>query len=196
MNKRSSAIMVIFSLLGIAFSIFALIFAAISEKVLKTMPGAYPLGFLVLVVSVLFLAAITTKKDKMTKILSIILSCLMVFVNLILAIVQYAKLISFSDSPMETASSFIYFSISILMLVASVFGLIYFISSFKSENSYRFLKISIIVLSSLVLAYFIAYLVFTIYNGVVLNLYAKVDTLLVLASYSIISTFPLLVLSK
>jgi amino acid permease len=160
--------------------------------------GINYLGFFALAISVLLLAASTTRKNKMLNVLAIIISSLMVVVNFYLTITEYTILnIALTDSASLNnfpIHSLLYFTISLFMLVGSIFSLIYLINNLKNRSNTKLLSISFITTSSLVLLFLVVYLTFSIIFGVSNNDLVRLDNILLLGIYSLISICPLLIL--
>ena len=199
MSKKNSIMLITFSLVGILISIASLVYSAVftvTNNITYYDNEVYFPTLMLLVCFVLFLAATTTQKSKMIRVLGIITASVMVAVNLIITISEYtmittAQLASRDGSSLQI-HSIIYFAIALLMLVASIFTLIYLINGIKSTPTI-YLKISSLSLTGLVGAFFITYLVFTIFYGVTKGETPSIDTLLTLVGYTLITTYPLLI---
>ena len=118
--------------------------------------------------------------------------------NFYLTISEYTILHNFIGVSFRTISfpihTLLYFTISLFMLVGSIFSLIYLINNLKNRSNTKLLSISFITTSSLVLLFLVVYLTFSIIFGVSNNHLVRLDNILLLGIYSLISICPLLIL--
>lgn len=194
--KNNKILIGVLCICGIVISIASLIYYAVYNIFERIYNSDFILTFVAIGSFVLFLASITTNKNKFTKILGLIVSSISVVINFVLTISKYESLIAASYNPkvaQNLVHVYLYFALAILMLIASIFSLIYNINSFKNKSGILYTASSFTHLG-LTLAYFVSYLVFTIYYGVTKNDLARVDVLLNILIYAISALLPYLCL--
>ena len=141
-NKQFPVIAIILSALAIVLAVISIAFAATDNYY----GGNATLGILELVASVLFLAGLTTGKRVLARIISIISLVSMIVVSFVLAVVKvYSQDVAL-------------LAISLLMLVASVLGLIYYLTSFRNPRIGKMYIATGFVLGLLVVMYAIFYM--------------------------------------
>ena len=141
-NKQFPVIAIILSALAIVLAVISIAFAATD----KYYDNNATLGILELVASVLFLAGLTTGKKVLARIISIISLVSMIIVSFVLAVVKvYAQDVAL-------------LAISLLMLVASVLGLIYYLTSFSHPRISKMFIATGFVLGLLIIMYAIFYM--------------------------------------
>ena len=141
-NKQFPVIAIILSALAIVLAVISIAFAATD----KYYDNNATLGILELVASVLFLAGLTTGKKVLARIISIISLVSMIIVSFVLAVVKvYAQDVAL-------------LAISLLMLVASVLGLIYYLTSFRNPRISKMFIATGFVLGLLIVMYAIFYM--------------------------------------
>ena len=141
-NKQFPVIAIILSALAIVLAVISIAFAATDDYY----GGNAALGILELVASVLFLAGLTTGKRVLARIISIISLVSMIIVSFVLAVVKvYSQDVAL-------------LAISLLMLVASVLGLIYYLTSFRNPRIGKMYIATGFVLGLLVVMYAIFYM--------------------------------------
>lgn len=141
-NKQFPVIAIILSALAIVLAVISIAFAATD----KYYDNNATLGILELVASVLFLAGLTTGKKVLARIISIISLVSMIIVSFVLAVVKvYAQDVAL-------------LAISLLMLVASVLGLIYYLTSFRNPRISKMFIATGFVLGLLIIMYAIFYM--------------------------------------
>lgn len=141
-NKQFPVIAIILSALAIVLAVISIAFAATDDYY----GGNAALGILELVASVLFLAGLTTGKRVLARIISIISLVSMIIVSFVLAVVKvYTQDVAL-------------LAISLLMLVASVLGLIYYLTSFRNPRIGKMYIATGFVLGLLVVMYAIFYM--------------------------------------
>ena len=141
-NKQFPVIAIIISALAIVLSVIAIAFAAGDNYY----GGDATLGILELVASVLFLAGLTTGKKVLARVISIISLVSMIITSFVLSVIKvYSQDVAL-------------LAISLLMLVASVLGLIYYLTSFRNPRIGKMFIATGFVLGLLVVMYAIFYI--------------------------------------
>lgn len=138
------------------------------------------LGLLVVVGSVLVLAGLTTARVMLLRIISIIITVSTVVVCFFLAIAKYSE------------RDVYLFTISLLMLIASILGLVYFLVN-KNERIDKLYNITAIVFVSLVVIYGGVFLARNIYHYVKGTDVLKIETFALVISFALVSILPLLI---
>ena len=131
-----AALALLLSVLSITFSLTDSFYGA-----------SISLGLSLLVASVLFVAGLTTSRVTLSRTISIITYICVIVTNFVLTIVNF-----------ETRDLGL-FTLSILMLIATVLGYIYFLTAFRSERIMMMYKVASYILIVLTLAYAILFLV-------------------------------------
>ena len=131
-----AALALLLSVLSITFSLTDSFYGA-----------SISLGLSLLVASVLFVAGLTTSRVVLSRTISIITYVCVIVTNFVLTIVNF-----------ETHDLGL-FTLSILMLIATVLGYIYFLTAFRSERIMMMYKVASYILIVLTLAYAILFLV-------------------------------------
>ena len=124
--------------------------------------------------AVLVLAGLTTGKVGLVRVISIILSVGTVITSFVLAIVKFNE------------SNALYFTISLLMLIASVLSLIYFLCMRNNKRIIMMHIISSICFASLVLLYCVLYMSFDMMEAESLH----IDNYFLLLSFALITILP------
>lgn len=141
-NKQFPVVAIILSALAIVLAVISISFAAADNYY----GGNATLGILELVASVLFLAGLTTGKRVLARIISIISLVSMIIVSFVLAVIKvYSQDVAL-------------LAISLLMLVASVLGLIYYLTSFRNPRIGKMYVATGFVLGLLVVMYAVFYM--------------------------------------
>ena len=136
-NKKFPVAAIILSGLAIVMAVLSISFCATARN-----PGNLAsLGVLELVGGVLFLAALTTGKNVFSKVVSIIL----LVANIIVSFVLVVTKIYTQDVAL--------LAISLLMLVASVLSLIYYLTSFRNKRIEKMYIATGFILAVLVFMY-------------------------------------------
>ncbi len=121
--KKFPLLSIVLSIIGILLSVFAFIMIQVASKVNNVDDGLSVLAIIELVVSVLFLAALTAKKPIFTRVVSIVTVASLLTASFVISIVS-SVLFQYSD---VTWDSVAYLSVSILTLVVMVLFLVYFL---------------------------------------------------------------------
>ncbi len=136
-NKKFPVAAIILSGVVIVLAVLAISFCATARY-----PGNLAsLGVLELVGGVLFLAALTTGRNVFSRIVSIVLSVANIIVSFVLVVIKiYTQNVAL-------------LAISLLMLVAAVLSLIYYLTSFKNKRIEKMYIATGFIFSVLVLMY-------------------------------------------
>ena len=141
-NKQFPVVAIILAGLAIVLAVIAISFSAADENY----NGLATLGILELVASVLFLAGLTTGKLVLARVISIISLVSLIVTSFVLAVVKvYTQDVAL-------------LAISLLMLVASVLSLIYYLTSFRNPRIGKMFIATGFVLGLLVVMYAIFYI--------------------------------------
>lgn len=137
-----------FPLLAIVLTILALVAAVISITISLAIDdygdGIVFLALLEIVASVLILAGLTTGRTGLVRVISVIITVGLLVSSFILAIVKYYT------------HDVVLFGVALLMLIASVLGLVYFVS-LKNERIQKMHAVTAITFASLAFVYFVVY---------------------------------------
>ena len=157
--KKFPTLAIVATLVSLVASVLAI---SISLMAYEYEGGVVFLGLLEIVAAVLILAGLTTGRAVLLKVISIIISISLVVTTFVLAIVKY------NDHDVFL------FSTSLLMLIASVLELVYFVS-LRKPNVQKLYTISSLSFGGLTAVYLIIYVSFDIFktvkNGVMLHPY-------------------------
>ena len=121
--KKFPLLSIVLSIVGILLSVFAFIMIQVASKVNNVDDGLSLLAIVELVISVLFLAALTARKPAFTKVISIITTAILMTVSFAISIVSSVAF----QSNNVTWDSISYLSISVLTLVVLVLFFVYFL---------------------------------------------------------------------
>ena len=136
-NKQFPVVAIILAGLAIVLAVIAISFSAADENY----NGLATLGILELVASVLFLAGLTTGKLVLARVISIISLVSLIVTSFVLAVVKvYTQDVAL-------------LAISLLMLVASVLSLIYYLTSFRNPRIGKMFVATGFILGFLVIMY-------------------------------------------
>ena len=191
MKKNTAILASVLALGGILLCVIALMFSlmnAITNP--SNVNEIYTLAFLAIALLILFVASITSKRIKMSKVIGLIISILVVVVTLSMTISRYTSIIS---SQGKHPQLFVYFVFSLLSLIASIFELIYYISSFRTKMS-KLYVISNLTTTGLVVINAICYLIFSIVLYATNNGLVFVDNILLFFTFGLTTFLPYLVL--
>ena len=137
------------------------------------------LAIMEVIAAVLFLAGLTTNKGTMVKIISIVLTVGLVITSFVLTIVK------FSDRDV------LYFAICLMMLIASVLELIYFLSIRYSDSKIsKMYIVASICFCCLVAIYGLIYTIIDLVDVISYNYPGHFDNYLLLFSFAVISSLP------
>lgn len=171
-----------FPLLATIFAILALVFAvvAITTSLWSDLyvGGVVFLGLLEVTAAVLILAGLTTGKGLLLRVISIIITVIVLTTSFVLAIVKFEQ------------RDVLLFPISLFMLIASVLELVYFLT-IRNPRIQKMYLITSIVLATLIVAYAIAYIVMDIYNAMTYGEYFHTHYYFIILAFAVISILPL-----
>lgn len=170
--RKFPKVAVILTLAGLFLAVIAM---AISLIIKDNSLGG--LAIFAIVASVLVLAGLTTGKVLLLKIISTILTVGLLITSFILAIVKFSN------------QEVVLFAVSILMLVASILELIYFLTNKNPRINQMYIYTGSIF-SVLVLAYSIYYAANDIYEVVNYGVQANISNYFLLLSFAAVSYLP------
>lgn len=177
-----------FPVAAVTLTIIGLVLAVLATSISITAndqgyySGAHLGGLAIIevVAAVLFLAGLTTGKGGLVKVISVILTVGLVITSFVLAIVKL------------TNHDVMYFSISLMMLIASVLELIYFLSVKFNGRIAKLYLVASITFCGLVALYGAIYTVMDIIDFVQYNYPVHVDNYLLLFGLAVIAALPVL----
>lgn len=137
-------------------------------------------GLLLVIVSVLVIAGLTTGRPLLLKVISIIVSISVITTNFIVTIVEYNK------------HNAVLFGIVLLALIASVLAFVYFLTV-KTERIRKMYLVTGSILSVLVLAYAIAFTIFDLARELGQYQYYEYPYYFILVSYAIATALPMVI---
>ena len=178
--KKFPVLATVVALLTIVAGVFAISFSLITQN----FDGNAFLSLLVIIAGVLIFAGLTIGRPGMLRVLSIIITVAFTVTNFVLTIVKY-------DS-----RNILLFATALLMLIASVLELIYFLASGKSDRIKTMHFLTSIVLICLVGLYFVIYVIQDIITVVSIDsatLHSAYYPLLI--GYTLVSALPVVVIS-
>ena len=175
--KKFPIVATVLSIVAILFSVIAITSSLMEDTYLFA--GTVVLGLLLLVASVLFIAGLTTGKIVLLKVISIISFLGTIVTNFVLTIVN------FESRNVEL------FAIVLLMLIASVLGYIYFLTSPRNERIRKMFIVTSSVLTVLIVIYSVIYIIKDVNGKTSPNTILMYPYYLLLFSYATLSTIPL-----
>ena len=137
-------------------------------------------GLCLVVVAVLFIAGLTTGRPLLLKVISIIVSLVVMSVNFGITIGEFSE------------HRVILFGIALLMLIASVLGFVYFVTV-KTERIRKMYLVTGSILSGLILIYAITYMVVDLTKVLGPYEHRQFPYYFVLFGYAIASALPMVV---
>ena len=165
---------VVTTVLGLLFAVLATSISLLANNTFTDYRHFGGLAIIEVVAAVLVLAGLTTGKVGLVRVISIILSVGTVITSFVLAIVKFNE------------SNALYFTISLLMLIASVLSLIYFLCMRNNKRIIMMHIISSICFASLVLLYCVLYMSFDMMEAESLH----IDNYFLLLSFALITILP------
>lgn len=172
--KKFPLLAVILTLVGLVLSVIAI---SVSLIVRFSDGGIAALALLEIIAAVLVLAGLTTGRVILLRVISIILTVSLLITSFVLTIVK------FSDRDVFL------FAIALLMLIASVLELIYFLT-LKNPRIKLLYFISGLCFSGLVFLYGLVYVGIDVYEAVTLSLETHYNYYFLLFGFSAISALP------
>ena len=175
-----------FPVAAVTLTIIGLVLAVLATSISITAVDSayydsYHLGGLAIievVAAVLFLAGLTTAKGGLIKVISIVLTVGIVITSFVLSIVKLAN------------HDVMYFSISLMMLIASVLELIYFLSVKDNGRIAKLYLVASITFCALVALYGIIYTTMDLVDYAQYGYPTHVDNYLLLFGLSAIASLP------
>ena len=173
--KKFPLVATILTILGLVCAVVAIASSLLSDG----FGWIASLALLEIIATVLILAGLTIGRVGMLRVISIIITVCLVITNFVLAIVEYDKREVFM------------FSIALLMLVASVLELVYFLA-IRNEKIRKMYTVASFCLSALVLIFSI-YFIIKSGQGTSEGLPIEYQTFILLLSYVFITLLPVTV---
>lgn len=167
----------VLSIVAILLSVIAITSSLMEDTYLFA--GTVVLGLLLLVASVLFIAGLTTGRIVLLKVISIITFLGTIVTNFVLTVVN------FENRNVEL------FAIVLLMLIASVLGYIYFLTSSRNERIRKMFIVTSSVLTVLIVIYAVIYIIKDVSGKTNPDAILMYPYYLLLFSYATLSTIPL-----
>ena len=173
--KKFPLVATILTILGLVCAVVAIASSLLSDG----FGWIASLALLEIIATVLILAGLTIGRVGMLRVISIIITVCLVITNFVLAIVEYDKREVFM------------FSVALLMLVASVLELVYFLA-IRNEKIRKMYTVASFCLSALVLIFSI-YFIIKSGQGISEGLPIEYQTFILLLSYVFITLLPVTV---
>ena len=175
-----------FPVAAVTLTIIGLVLAVLATSLSITVNDnglyeGYHLGGLAVievVAAVLFLAGLTTGKGGLVKVISVILTVGLVVTSFVLTIVKLSN-----HDPL-------YYSITLMMLIASALELVYFLSLKDNGRIAKLYLVTSITFCSLVALYGIIYTTMDLIDFVQYNYPAHVDNYLLIFGLAVIAALP------
>ena len=177
--KKFPLIATILTVLGLVCAV-----VAISTSLLSSgFSWIASLALLEIIATVLFLAGLTIGRVGMLRVISVIVTVCLLITCFVLAITEYNMKEVFK------------FSISLLMLVASVLELVYFLA-IRNQKIRKMYMVASYVLSGLILIFSLYFLINNIQGNTAEGLPVEYQTFILLLSFTFISVLPVAVHSS
>lgn len=176
--KKFPLVATILTILGLVCAVVAIASSLLSDG----FGWIATLALMEIIATVLVLAGLTIGRVGMLRVISIISTVCVVITNFVLAIVEYDK------------KEVVMFSIALLMLVASVLELVYFLA-IRNERIRKMYVVASYVLSALVALFSIYFLIKSI-QGANEDIPVEYQTFILLLSYVFITLLPVTVHSS
>ena len=176
--KKFPLVATILTVLGLICAVVAIASSLLSDG----FGWIASLALIEIIATVLILAGLTIGRVGMLRVISIIITVCLVITNFVLAIVEYDKREVFM------------FSVALLMLVASVLELVYFLA-IRNEKIRKMHTVTSFILSALVLIFSIYFLVKSA-QGSGSGVPVEYQTFILLLSYVFITLLPVSVHSS
>ena len=173
--KKFPLVATILTVLGLICAVVAIASSLLSDG----FGWIASLALIEIIATVLILAGLTIGRVGMLRVISIIITVCLVITNFVLAIVEYDKREVFM------------FSVALLMLVASVLELVYFLA-IRNEKIRKMYNVASFILSALVLIFSIYFLVKSA-QGSGSGVPVEYQTFILLLSYCFITLLPVTV---
>ena len=177
--KKFPLIATILTVLGLVCAV-----VAISTSLLSSgFSWIASLALLEIIATVLFLAGLTIGRVGMLRVISVIVTVCLLITCFVLAITEYNMKEVFK------------FSISLLMLVASVLELVYFLA-IRNQKIRKMYMVASYVLTGLILIFSLYFLINNIQGNTAEGLPVEYQTFILLLSFTFISVLPVAVHSS
>ena len=177
--KKFPLIATILTILGLVCAV-----VAISTSLLSSgFSWIASLALLEIIATVLFLAGLTIGRVGMLRVISVIVTVCLLITCFVLAITEYNMKEVFK------------FSISLLMLVASVLELVYFLA-IRNQKIRKMYMVASYVLTGLILIFSLYFLINNIQGNTAEGLPVEYQTFILLLSFTFISVLPVAVHSS
>ena len=177
--KKFPLVATILTVLGLVCAV-----VAISTSLLSSgFSWIASLALLEIIATVLFLAGLTIGRVGMLRVISVIVTVCLVITCFVLAITEYNMKEVFK------------FSISLLMLVASVLELVYFLA-IRNQKIRKMYTVASYVLTGLILIFSLYFLINNIQGNSAEGLPVEYQTFILLLSFTFISVLPVAVHSS
>ena len=177
--KKFPLIATILTVLGLVCAV-----VAISTSLLSSgFSWIASLALLEIIATVLFLAGLTIGRVGMLRVISVIVTVCLLITCFVLAITEYNMKEVFK------------FSISLLMLVASVLKLVYFLA-IRNQKIRKMYMVASYVLTGLILIFSLYFLINNIQGNTAEGLPVEYQTFILLLSFTFISVLPVAVHSS
>ena len=177
--KKFPLVATILTILGLVCAVVAIASSLLSDG----FGWIASLALLEIIATVLILAGLTIGRVGMLRVISIIITVCLVITSFVLAIVEYNMKEVFK------------FSISLLMLVASVLELVYFLA-IRNQKIRKMYMVASYVLTGLILIFSLYFLINNIQGNTAEGLPVEYQTFILLLSFTFISILPVAVHSS
>ena len=176
--KKFPLVTTILTVLGLVSAVVAIATSLLSDG----FSWIASLALLEIIATVLFLAGLTIGRVGLLRVISIIVTVCLLITNFVLSFVEYNK------------KEVVLFSVALLMLVASVLELVYFLA-IKNQKIRKMHKVTSYILSLLVAVFSIYFLVNSIL-GSGEGVPVEYQTFILLVSYTFITLLPVFVFNS
>ena len=197
-SNRVSTVAALFSMLGILTSVVVIVYAVVLNNLSSPVYGGEViLGIVELVVCVLFLAGLSTRKDGLPRVLSLIITILLLIFSFFFACVE-GTLVSVGSTLVIT--KVLFFVVSILLLIDAIFQLIYYLSrknnfKFYLFSNYIFLGLVVCLLGVSIADTFVSYAAL-VEAGTAEGYLIPIHQYALIITLFFVSAIPALVISK
>ena len=173
--KKFPLVATILTVLGLVCAVVAIATSLLSDG----FSWIASLALIEIIATVLFLAGLTIGRVGLLRVISIIVTVCLLITNFVLSIVEYNK------------KEVVLFSVALLMLVASVLELVYFLA-IRNQKIRKMYKVTSYILGALVAVFAIYFLVNNILNRGE-GASVQYQTFILLLSYTFITLLPVFV---
>ena len=173
--KKFPLVATILTVLGLVCAVVAIATSLLSDG----FSWIASLALIEIIATVLFLAGLTIGRVGLLRVISIIVTVVLLITNFVLSIVEYNK------------KEVVLFSVALLMLVASVLELVYFLA-IRNQKIRKMYKVTSYILGALVAVFAIYFLANNILNRGE-GASVQYQTFILLLSYTFITLLPVFV---